>query len=404
MGDSPDEQAPTRADAPLDLDVDVEVGRDEGALDMDVDAPSPAALASAPAAPAAPEAASAGGGGPASASPARPAAPRAGEAPERKITPENVRRRGVDFTGYEFGSYRVLGEIARGGMGVLFRAKQLRPIAADPKLKLPDEFALKIILTRAGAAAKAADIERFIREIRVLITLQHPNIVRIWDAGKDQGLHYYAMELIRGESLKDLVRERPLPLVMSLSVVRDVGSALDALHAAGMLHRDVKPANILVDKSASPFRPVLIDFGLIKGKFAGELTAGKGEVAGTPAYMSPEATDPGTAHEAGPASDLYSLGAVLYYLVTRRSPFLGVRAEEVIAQVQRDPVKPPRAIVPDLPEAVERIILRCLAKRQEDRFPSMRDLIAALDAEIQGARKQIRLENTIARYRKKIFG
>ncbi len=325
---------------------------------------------------------------------------------EKRVTPDNVRLAGLDFAGFEFGPYRILGEIARGGMGVLFRAKQANAIPDNPKAKLPSEVALKVIMTRAGAHAAAADTERFIREIRVLITLHHPNIVRIWDAGVENGLQYYTMELIRGESLKELVRsDRPLPLVMSLAVVREIASALGTLHEAGLLHRDVKPANILMDRQMSPYRPVLIDFGLIKGKFAGKLTAGAGEVAGTPAYMAPEATDAtGALGEIGPQSDLYALGAVLYFLITRRSPFQGSRAEDVIQQVRTQPPKAPRAIEKELPRPVEEIVLRCLAKRPEDRFEGTAELIAALDAEIRGARKAIHLENVFLRYRRKLFG
>jgi len=401
MSDAPEKDG----DAPLDLDMDVEIGGDTPSPAADpLPAPTPAPAA-APAFAPTPLPTPV----PTPTPPPKPAAPRGivlrmDESGERKISAENIRRTDLDFAGFEFGSYKIVNEIARGGMGVLFRARQLRAIAADPGLHLPEEFALKVIMTRAGAAAKAADVERFIREIRVLITLHHPHIVRIWDAGKEQGLHYYAMELVRGECLKDLVKERPLPLVMTLAVVRDVGLALDALHQAGLLHRDVKPANILMDKAVAPYRAVLIDFGLIKGKFAGALTAGQGEVAGTPAYMAPEMTDAATANDAGPASDQYSLGAVLYYLLTRRSPFLGSKAEDVIEQVRKDPVKPPRALVPELPPPVEAIILRAMAKRPEERFPSMRALIDALDREIKGARKEIRIENGFARIRRKIFG
>src|SRR5688572_14093565 len=106
----------------------------------------------------------------------------------RELTPEAIRKEGADFSGYDFGPYKILAEIARGGMGVLFRAKQTAALADDPKLKLPEEVALKVIMPRTGSAqAAAADTERFIREIRVLITLNHPNIVRIWDAGKEIG-------------------------------------------------------------------------------------------------------------------------------------------------------------------------------------------------------------------------
>jgi serine/threonine protein kinase len=324
---------------------------------------------------------------------------------EKRLTPERIRNAALDPRGYEFGPYAIEEEIARGGMGVLYRARHLGAGLGDAGAGgLPNEVALKVIMTRQGSLAAAADLERFIREIRTLITLRHPNIVRIFDAGKEGEVHYYTMELIRGESLKDFVRARPMPLVLALAVVREIASALGAMHAAGFLHRDVKPQNILLDKEASPFRPVLIDFGLIKGREAGALTGGTGEVAGTPAYMAPEQTDgTGGLGEVGPWSDLYALGAVLYYCLARRSPFQGARAEEVIAQVRRDPPKRPDALVPGLPARVVEICMKCLAKRPAERYHEMKALIADLDREIERARGSLRRENLWLRVRKKLF-
>jgi serine/threonine-protein kinase len=326
----------------------------------------------------------------------------AGASPGKHLTPENVRDERLDVRGYDFGPYEIEEEIARGGMGVLYRARN-RAAASDPASKIPKEVALKVVLTRRGGLQAAADTERFIREIRTLIPLVHPNIVRIFDAGKENGLHFYTMELVRGESLKDFVRGRPLPLVLSLEIAHEIAGALAALHDAGLVHRDVKPANILLDMEASPFRPVLIDFGLIKGKFAGELTAGAGEVAGTPAYMAPEQTDAsGHLGEIGPRSDLYSLGAVLYYSLARRSPFQGSTAEEVIEQVRKEPPKPPSAFAP-VPAAVEGIVLRCLAKRPEARYPHARALAADLEREIRRYRRGFHFRNWYLRLRKRIF-
>ncbi len=331
--------------------------------------------------------------------------PAAGD--ERRLSPGNIRNEGIDFKGYEFGAYRILDEVARGGMGVIFRAKQA-PIQLERVggLALPEEVALKVIITRSTAPAAAADIERFIREIRTLITVQHQNVVRIFDSGQEGGLYYYTMELVRGESLKELsARHRRLPLLLALEVVRRMASALDALHRAGILHRDVKPANILMDKAASPFRPVLIDFGLIKGKFAGPLTAGKGEVAGTPAYMSPEQTDAtGSLGEVGPASDLYSLGAVLYFCLTGKSPFTGSKADEVIQAVKTRKPVPPSRLVPGIPPPVEAICLRCLEKRAQDRYPSMEALARDLDRELARGRRGLGLKNFYLKVRRKLLG
>ncbi len=332
------------------------------------------------------------------------AAPEAGPggAPAGQLTAELVRREGADVRGYELGPYVIEEEIARGGMGVLYRARN-RAVAADPAAKIPAEVALKVIVTRRGGLQAAADVERFIREIRTLITLFHPNIVRIFDAGKESGLHFYTMELVRGEALKDLVRARPLPLVFSLAIAREIAGALAALHEAGLVHRDVKPANVLLDMQAAPFRPVLIDFGLIKGKFAGRLTAGAGEVAGTPAYMAPEQTDPsGALGEVGPRADLYALGATLYYAIARRSPFQGSTAEEVIARVRAEMPEPLSALAP-VPASVEAIVMRCLAKRPEARYPDARALAADLDREIRRLRRGFHFRNWVLRLRKKLL-
>ncbi len=330
---------------------------------------------------------------------------------ERALTAGNVRNALIDFTGHSFGPYDIDGEIARGGMGVIFRAKPSRTdVDALPAgVKLPDLVARKVISTRSAAPAAAADVERFIREIKTLITLQHPNVVRIFDSGKESGLYYYTMELVRGESVKDMAkRVGRLPAVLSLAVVRKVAEALDTIHQAGLLHRDVKPANILMDKAASPFRPVLIDFGLIKGRVQAAARpgpGGKGEVAGTPAYMSPEQTDPtGASGEVGPLSDLYSLGAVLYFLLTGRSPFAGAKAEEVIQQVRTRKPVPPSKIVPALAPELERICMRCLEKKPADRYPTLQAFARVLDRAIRRGRRGLKWQNLYLKVRRKILG
>ena len=258
--------------------------------------------------------------------------------------------------------YEVLGELGRGGMGVVHRAR-------DPRLGR--EVAIKRFLGdwRHDPESQA----RFAREAQVLARLNHPNVVRV-HAYRAEGEPYLVMDLLTGGSLAARLRGgKPLALPEALAVLEQVGAGLAAAHAAGVLHRDLKPANVLFAEAG---HAVLTDFGLARSADAQSLTQ-TGEILGTPAYMPPEQAS-GDRRALGPASDVYALGALGYALVTGRAPFEGRTLVNVLHQVLEDPPTPPRTLRPDLPPAVEAVLLRCLRKPPRERFATVEAFLEAL--------------------------
>ncbi len=207
-----------------------------------------------------------------------------------------------------FGRYRLLEQIGRGGMGAVFRAEQT---------DLHREVAIKVILQ--GELATEAELQRFQHEAQAAASLRHPNIVSIHDVGCTDGLHFFAMELMQGGNLAERLHERPLSDTEAVELVLRVARAVAYLHARGVIHRDIKPSNIVFDDHGSP---CLTDFGLAK---AFDIDGGQtrtGDVLGTASYMSPEQAS-GAIRNISPQSDVYSLGAVLYELITGVPPFQG---------------------------------------------------------------------------------
>jgi serine/threonine-protein kinase len=260
----------------------------------------------------------------------------------------------------------VTGELGRGGMGVVLRA-------FDPVVGR--HVAIKLLLDPSAATPEIK--ARFRREVEAAGRLQHPGIVSILEAGEHAGQPYLVTELIDGESLAALLERGALPRRRAVEVVRDVARALAFAHAQGVLHRDVKPANVLVDRAG---RARLIDFGLAR-LGASQLTR-TGQLLGTPAYMAPEqAGDSPSRH--GPAVDVYSLGAVLYRALTGRPPVEADSVPSLLKRLLTDPVTPPRAHDPTIEPALEATTLRCLEKEPEAR-PSADALATALDAWLSG--------------------
>ena len=270
----------------------------------------------------------------------------------------------LDEIGSEFGDYELLEEIGRGGMGVVYRARQK---------SLDREVAVKMIL--AGGLADAEAIERFHAEAQAVAQLNHPNIVRVYEVGQHQGHHFFSMDYIQGQSLADVARDHPLSAREAADYVRTIAEAVHCAHEAGIIHRDLKPSNILTDSRA---QPLITDFGLAKRtKDDSGLTA-TGNILGTPSYMPPEQVARGE-ETIGPASDVYALGAILYELLTGRPPFRAESSMETLLQVlQQQPVAP-RLLAPQLHRDLETIVLKCLEKNPAQRYQTAEELAAELD-------------------------
>jgi WD40 repeat protein/tRNA A-37 threonylcarbamoyl transferase component Bud32 len=252
-----------------------------------------------------------------------------------------------------FGDYELIQMIARGGMGVVYKARQR---------KLDRVVALKMILT--GQLASAEEVQRFYLEARAVAQLEHPGIVPIFEVGEHAGQPFFSMSFVEGGSLARRVRDGPLPPREAAGLVERIAGAVAYAHERGIIHRDLKPANILLDKDGNP---KVSDFGLAK-RVAGDshLTLA-GQVMGTPSFMAPEQAA-GKTDEVGPAADVYALGAILYCLLTGRPPFESVDAVETLRQVkEREPV-PPRRLNPAVSRDLETICLKCLQKDPRKRY------------------------------------
>ena len=244
--------------------------------------------------------------------------------------------------------------------------------------------ALKLLLE--GADERTAS--RFRREARAVARLRHENIVRVIEHNKTpEGLHYMALELVKGGSLQERIEERgPAAPREAATLARDLALALDYAHELDVLHRDIKPANILLDEAG---RPRLTDFGLAKvlgDDLQSRVLTAAGDVLGSPSYMAPEQAR-GEPDRIGPASDVYGLGATLYQLLTGRVPFQAKALTQLLFQIVREPPRAPSTIRPEIPEALEEIVLRCLEKDPANRFQSGAELAEALDDFLAGRRR-----------------
>ena len=268
-----------------------------------------------------------------------------------------------------FGDYEILEEIARGGMGVVYKARQV---------SLDRVVALKMIL--AGQLASESAVERFYIEAKAAANLQHQNIVAIHEVGQHDGQHYFSMDYVEGQSLAALVQHGPLPAAKAAGYVKTIAEAIQFAHRQGTLHRDLKPSNILIDAFD---QPRVTDFGLAKRiESSAQLTA-TGSLIGTPSYMSPEQAG-ANGEKVGPASDVYSLGAVLYELVTGRPPFLGESLIATLNQVLSVEPVSPRLLNPNVPRDLETICLKCLQKEPRQRYRSSEELANELGRFLRG--------------------
>jgi len=279
----------------------------------------------------------------------------------------------------DYGDYELIEEIARGGMGVVCRARQK---------SLNRIVAVKLILI--GQWAGPAHIERFKAEAEAAARLDHPNIVPIYEIGEQDGQHFFSMKLIEGQSLATVAASRRSAAIspnQSAALLRDaatmvakIARAVHYAHQRRVLHRDLKPTNILIDAQGEPY---LTDFGLAKVIERASSLTHTAAVLGTPSYMAPEQAS-GKAKQVTTAADIYSLGAVLYELLTGRPPFIGETPLETLDLVRESQPTPPRSIQPNVDRDLETICLKCLRKEPERRYGSAEALAEDLERWLEG--------------------
>ncbi|HVS38481.1 MAG TPA: serine/threonine-protein kinase [Gemmataceae bacterium] len=294
-----------------------------------------------------------------------PPSPQAADAVERPTVP----------------GYEILGELGRGGMGVVYKARQLG---------LDRMAALKMILS--GGHAGDADRARFKTEAEAVAKLRHPNIVQIYEVGESNGCPFLSLEYVDGGSLAmklDGTPWRPRP---PAGLVETLAQAVHLAHKAGVVHRDLKPGNVLLTAEG---QPKVTDFGLAKKLDDAAGPTQSNAILGTPSYMAPQQAG-GKSKEVGPAADVYALGAILYELLTGRPPFKAATVMDTIFQVVSEEPVPPRQLQPKTPRDMETICLKCLRKEPRRRYGSAEELAEDLARYLDGkpitARRVGRLE------------
>jgi eukaryotic-like serine/threonine-protein kinase len=286
----------------------------------------------------------------------------------------------------QYGRYQIVKELGKGNMGVVYQAH-------DPQIDR--SVALKVL--RPDRVVSEAFVTRFVKEARAIGRLSHPHIVTVYDVGEDHGTIYIAMEYLQGEPFNDVIHSGRLSVAQSVDIARQIAEALDYAHAKGIVHRDIKPSNIILDAQN---RVKLTDFGIARiedAAAAGQTQAG--EILGTPIYMSPEQV---MGQSVDGRSDLYSLGVIVYEMVSGRRPFTGNNIAALFRAITQDTPESPADIDPFVPKKLSDAIMRSLAKQPENRFQTGREMAAALGAlsavlaqEAKPARRPTRRKGTV---------
>ncbi len=270
---------------------------------------------------------------------------------------------------YNFGDYALEGEIARGGMGVVYKARQI---------SLDRFVALKVL--PGGPLANQDDLRRFHVEAAAIAILDHPNIVPIYEVGEHEGLSYFAMKLVDGVSLAQRLPGSVADPRAAARLVATIAMAVHHAHQRGVLHRDLKPSNIMIDADGQPH---VTDFGLAKRVEGHSELTQSGAILGTPSYMAPEQAS-ANRKAITTATDIYGLGAVLYALLTGKPPFKGDSVLETLEQVRQQPPEPPSGVGRNVDRDLETVCLKCLEKEPERRYPSALALAEDLERWLGG--------------------
>ena len=285
----------------------------------------------------------------------------------------------------DFGDYELLEEIGRGGQGIVYLARQK---------SLNRTVALKVI--SPGQWASRAHLKRFRREAQTAASLDHPNIVSIYDVGEHDGSCYFSMKFIEGGQLDEVVRRTPTSIRQAVEMIAKLARTVHYAHEHGILHRDIKPGNILLDKEGEPH---LADFGLARLVEAESTVTRTLEVLGTPSYMAPEQAG-GKNIQLTAAIDVYGLGAVLYQLLTRHPPFAGGTTYETIKLLLDTEPRQPRLLNPKLDRDLSTICLKCLEKDPKRRYPSALALAEDLEHWLKHEPIQAKRSGFVAHARK----
>jgi len=263
------------------------------------------------------------------------------------------------YRGRTFGNYTILDEISRGAMGVVYKARQHG---------LDRVVALKVLL--AGEMATEAQVVRFQREAQAAARLHHPAIVPVHEVGSHEGKHYYTMDVVEGKNLGELIRAGEVSTRRALDIASEVAEALEHAHAEGVIHRDIKPGNIMIDGRGHVH---ILDFGLAKQLDSDTRFTRTGTTIGTPAYMPPEQAS-GESPRVDHRADIYSLGAVLYEMLTGQPPFTGDTMMNTLMRVMNEEPVPPKRLNPRIHRDIQTIVLKAMEKSPERRYPTMRAL------------------------------
>lgn len=271
--------------------------------------------------------------------------------------------------GEAVGPYKIVEYVGQGGMATIFKAYQAT---------LDRYVALKVI--HPALKEDPSFTTRLKREAAIIANLNHPNIVTVYDFGEFEGIPFLVLRFIEGKTLKAVLQDQRLETSQILEIIRPVAEALTYAHTRGVLHRDVKPSNILIDPEGHVY---LTDFGLARLLRTGESTLSRDMLIGSPQYISPEQAK---GENADVRSDIYALGIVLFEMFTGRVPFSGETPYATIIAQINDPLPPPRSFNPTIPPAVEQVLLKALAKNPGERYSSVREMIRALQNAVRGPR------------------